>query len=551
MAGGPTTTNQVAPPKIRELGDDYALRSNLRHAGDLDWIAALEAWRKQCPDYKKLSHASFCERCDMRVWSLPTGGVNWMWRQGDTGESYFAENTVHSSTKSLADGSIAAKINKHGQATFRHQLVESQMSDYIRELLRMSGGGNLSGRDNFSVPNELLNALAGDEAQEALAKERLLIEMKKQDAAKHDPSFVSLDLMEMEKADVDAFLSRARKKIIKRGKGGRKACCARIGGLLDSVLGPASGEDTRKDVKSSGRGVSDPIGAAEATEADLRAFIAEEFGLREHNGYCELRAELEKNLTEQEKFLQSAVKRPGALRNHFGLRDGERIPVDRAQAEYDALQQKIQDDVELSEDESKLFRRLQSFLNVVRPALSEAAAGDLTLKTRPDNKAYPTALASVKSGKSKTAGQPIRVRGRSTSKALGEALFSFMEAAAGDLELKHRKDNAAYPTELTPVGGGNKSKVAGKPGPVKVSDRGKADPIGKEDDDFQSPLRSALSAFLKSHKEGASATSSSKKPYTSDPAKRSDNTDAGVKTGLSKAAKSRGVKPGDPIGGCK
>jgi len=40
-----------------------------------DGVARFEAYRKACPNYHKLGHAAFCERCDETPFRMEVGGV--------------------------------------------------------------------------------------------------------------------------------------------------------------------------------------------------------------------------------------------------------------------------------------------------------------------------------------------------------------------------------------------------------------------------------------------------------------------------------------------
>jgi hypothetical protein len=137
----------------------------------------------------------------------------------------------------------------------------------FRELLGMTNGSTAGGRGSMQIPQDIMDSMAGDAAQDNMARNALIMEMRKQDSRQHDARFVSLDLMEMEATDVDSFLKSARKKIIKRAKPTRKACCAKIGGVLDQIMG-AGGEDLA-NLELQGvrdRGKMDPIGDVDSME---------------------------------------------------------------------------------------------------------------------------------------------------------------------------------------------------------------------------------------------------------------------------------------------
>jgi hypothetical protein len=62
--------------------------------------------------------------------------------------------------------------------------------------------------------------------------------------------------------------------------------------------------------------------------------------------------------------VSKAIKKPGSLRRHFGLKEGEKIPVGKATEEYKRLQGKES----LTKKELSLLRKLSLFLNVLKPA---------------------------------------------------------------------------------------------------------------------------------------------------------------------------------------
>ena len=143
----------------------------------------------------------------------------------------------------------------------------------FRELLNMTDGGTAGGRGGMMLPDEIMDSLSGDAAQEELARDRLIMEMQHQDRS-GDGHSVDLALMEMESTDVDSFLATARKKIIKRSKPTRKGCCGRIGGVLDQMMGTAGGEYA-DDEEARDRGKFDPIGDADDTTTYKKVKVAE------------------------------------------------------------------------------------------------------------------------------------------------------------------------------------------------------------------------------------------------------------------------------------
>jgi hypothetical protein len=169
----------------------------------------------------------------------------------------------------------------------------------FREILGMTSGGTLGGRQPMSIPDEIMDSVTGDAAQETLARNRLLTEMRRQEDTRRGAEFVNLDMLtEMDSGDVDNFLSHARKKIIKRSKPTRTACCAKIGGVLDQILGTAGGEHAElQGVRD--RGADDPTGDVDqVAEADLdeglrastRKFQALDRAVRQNPGDAEAAA---------------------------------------------------------------------------------------------------------------------------------------------------------------------------------------------------------------------------------------------------------------------
>ena len=57
------------------------------------------------------------------------------------------------------------------------------------------------------------------------------------------------------------------------------------------------------------------------------------------------------------KFIQKAIKRPGALRKYFGIKKGETIPRERLMALIKRLQKKAKGDKKLSTGESRLLKQ--------------------------------------------------------------------------------------------------------------------------------------------------------------------------------------------------
>jgi len=70
----------------------------------------------------------------------------------------------------------------------------------------------------------------------------------------------------------------------------------------------------------------------------------------------------------KEKFIQKAIKEEGALREHYNVAEGEKIPVAKARAYYKKLQEKAKGDATLNAEDAKLFDRLHLFLKALKPA---------------------------------------------------------------------------------------------------------------------------------------------------------------------------------------
>jgi len=248
-------------------------------------------------------------------------------------------------------------------------------------------------------------------------------------------------------------------------------------------------------------------------DVDLLAFIAEEFSLWEHVKDCPVRQVLWEDLSEQEKFIQKAIKKPGALRSYFGVKEGEEIPVAEARAKYSELQKKAEGDKKLSESEATLFKRLNLFLKVLKPI-----------------------------SKQKEAEEAVEMDPSNTAKALA----SFTEAAhtggVGDLHptvyqggKKTRGDRKEYPTELRRAAAG-KSYDSGKPKPAKeISHKARyekgADPIGEDEINEVSQTAQALASFMEAAKHTGQAGDMSPTPYWGEKKTRSDNKEDYVKTG--------------------
>jgi hypothetical protein len=414
----------------------------------------------------------------------------------------------------------------------------------------MTNGGTAGGRGAMSIPDDIMDSLAGDAAQESMARNKLIMEMRRQEDVRRGAEFVNLDMLtEMESGDVDKFLSHARKKIIKRSKPTRTACCAKIGGVLDQILGPAGGEHAEpQGVRD--RGADDPTGDAdqvaeaedqhpypsakrlghdnpwtaahqigikvrgvsvhdalknvraagyhplademetheqrafrrqtrrsdmdreEQADTDLLNFIAEEFAHYEHDFECKFsdpKFVLNPDPLAEAKFIAGAIKKPGALRAHYNVAEGAEVPVAKAKADYARLQKKAEGEGTLTGDEMKLFKRLQLFLKVLKPAATAKQEEDKNMDASKTAKALSSFMesshnpyAAAKAGSGKGAPDADKLKDRCYTD-----------------EMKTRDDNAEYPTDLKPAKAGNKT-VAGAPGKVGTRDKDPGDPIGEQ-----------------------------------------------------------------------
>jgi hypothetical protein len=61
-------------------------RSSVPYYGNTQWAPPIEpdfvkqlmAWRKQCANYGKPGHASFCRRCDEQVFTMQKDWLAWL-----------------------------------------------------------------------------------------------------------------------------------------------------------------------------------------------------------------------------------------------------------------------------------------------------------------------------------------------------------------------------------------------------------------------------------------------------------------------------------------
>lgn len=387
----------------------------------------------------------------------------------------------------------------------------------FRQLLGMTSGGTTGGRQSMTLPDEMMDAMSGDAAQETLARENLIMEMRRQKGAKHDPRYVGLDLMEMEADNVDQFLATARKKIMKRGKGSRKACCSKIGGILDQMMGPMGGEYADKE-EPTDRGQADPIGDVDKVERtfkmvkedenlsdDLLGLIAEEFSHYEHSNECAFADPkfypFERGpLGEQEHLLQT--RRPGLLRNSFNLSEGAGLPMDKAKSALAMLKQKKAAG-KLAGKEAALLPRLAAYI--------KSGGGDAEEKQEESHNMESSRTANALSGFMEVTEAVNCYKAASAGSGKGSPDSGKMgpPSDAGDLSLKTRADNAEYPTELMPAKSGGK-KTAGQPQSLSTRGKDRGDPIGEdavegEDGPRISETAGALANFMEANGQYASA----------------------------------------------
>ena len=498
-----------------------------------DYVHKLWKWRQQCPNIDKPGHGSFCERCDT-PWRYPTeGGALW------AGRTDYVTHPQRAGSDSVAKGPrVMSKLIDSGSILnlkgkkrpipngdhanhdnktqiipalweqldpnnqrvplapkFRSRKIEEllelsfqegkPMSDtdatreLFRELLGMTNGGTAGGRGSMHIPADIMDSMAGDQAQDALARQNLIMEMEAREGRLHDPRFVSLDLMEMEATDVDSFLSKARKKIIKRSKSTRKGCCMKIGGVLDQMMGQAGGEFL-DHVQADDRGKHDPIGDANDAKTyrmvkedrdELLNFIAEEFDHWEHDHDCALADPKHSLYTsgplgEQSRYF-AAPRRPGLVRD--ALQEAEAVTPDKAKKVLAMLREKP----DKSPKEKALMGKLQTFVSLANKAKSQGQEQqEEDYDMNPSNTA--NALASFMEAKNSV----DRYKAADAGDGKGSPGSLDYGHAVGQHKLHTRDDNAEYPTELMPAkGGGN--KTAGEPQSLSTRGKDRGDPIGE------------------------------------------------------------------------
>jgi len=70
----------------------------------------------------------------------------------------------------------------------------------------------------------------------------------------------------------------------------------------------------------------------------------------------------------KEEFIEKAIKEPGALRKHYGLKEGEKIDLKKAKKDLKKLQGEAEGDKKLPKDKLKLLKELSFYINILYPA---------------------------------------------------------------------------------------------------------------------------------------------------------------------------------------
>ena len=571
-----------------------------------DFVKRYEDFRHECPNASKPSHAAFCQRCDN---SFPShvGGADFLRKQGIVQTNPFEKfpeplaprkgpkvsPVVWESLGSfiprvpLAPKNTGRKIKGLTEVT---DLEKDLMADneatraLFRDLLDMTSGGTCGGRSSMQIPQDIMDSLAGDAAQESMARDKLIMEMNDRDSRQRDPAFISLDLMEMNSDNVDAFLGAARKKIIKRSKPTRKACCAKIGGVLDQIMG-AGGGDENGNLDLQGvrdRGKMDPIGNVDSVDE----------GTDEFGGWTMHRRDAEDMYTRQQAEKRKKkdpnkghpnlpkVKHPTSPVDHANWKP-KRNPMNargpsmqqNQSVEFDLMNFIAEEFFPFEHDQNCAFSTEKSGGGVLGESRISKGYGLLRDHYHLNN-GDQVSREKVEEDLSRLSEQGnltgsdkrlfdrlnlfVSAQGRiaDPSNSYQEdadmepsntafALSGFMEAAggkgspdsgmlkrgdAGELSVKTRADNSEYPTALTTVKGGG-SKTAGAPRSAKGAAGGHtprwqkdADPIGEDDEIYEGSMSSERMI-----RQGEFATNSPRSRYK---AAQSDARNVARKTGF-------------------
>lgn len=529
------------PPKSRTLteacrckqfwGLTYNRSGSSLDLPEDDFVKQYEDFRRACPNVTKPSHDAFCQRCDN---SFPSqiGGADFLRKQGVVQTNPFQKfpepikprkgpqvsPTLWENLGSfiqrvpLAPKNPGAKIEELTEVTAQEKdlMADTEATRALfRELLGMTGGANASGRGTLHIPDDIMDSMAGDAAQDNLARNSLIMEMREREDRRRGAGFVSLDLMEMEAHDVDGFLNAARKKIIKRSKPTRKVCCTKIGGILDQMMGTLGG-DYADQVQADDRGKHDPIGdadsvqktykkVAEDEEASLLRFISEEFFPFEHNYDCPL-ADPKFSLDEGEERYFAPPKRRGLLREHFGITEAAGMSMDKAKAAL-AMLRKKKAAGQLAGKEAALLPKLEQYVKMA------SKGGDKEQQQEEDVTMEPSRTANALSSFMESSHTVNRYKAADAGDGKGSPDSGMMsKGTAGQLSLKTRPDNQQYPTELTPIKGGNKSKTSGEPQSLSTRGKDRGDPIGEDNlDENLTPEHIAVYKFRKEAPEARQA----------------------------------------------
>ena len=65
-----------------------------------------------------------------------------------------------------------------------------------------------------------------------------------------------------------------------------------------------------------------------------------------------------------EKWIQDAIKKPGALRKAMGVKEGEKIPVSKLKEKKAQLQRAAEGDKKLSKDQRTMLQRVNLALTL-------------------------------------------------------------------------------------------------------------------------------------------------------------------------------------------
>jgi hypothetical protein len=352
----------------------------------------------------------------------------------------------------------------------------------FRELLGMTGGANASGRGKMDIPTDIMDSLAGDAAQDALAKDRLIMEMRNAESRAHDPRFVSLDLMNMDPTNVEAYLAEAATKM--------------GGGVMDQDKGPVGGEvDSLTQKRVRDRGKKDPIGDVDSVaEAEERPDPLRNLGpsLMTKEGWAAREAAAKKAGPEAWKRFQYLKRKrsPGGKDSDIGLPAGvEPYKEDSDEWVDEATAMALQrggfaDSPMPHLDPDEAMRKLKSGARRTWKKAKKWLKGDPD-KSKKDKaeesyeetEMHPSRTAFALSNFMESSHNAYAAANAGGGKGSpGELLRK--QDYAGDMSRKERDDNKDYPTELMPAKSGGK-RTAGEPGSLSTRGVDRGDPIGE------------------------------------------------------------------------